>query len=130
MRKFGKKMENISIVFDHCDNLYYLGYVMVSTCYADGDKAYPVNFRVPYQTEEEKRRAEDARLKSEAEVDFRKKGALGDWIDVLTQKERLPGIMSLAGALSCVPNYKLADEGGHSCGWQNTRANGLLSHWR
>jgi len=112
MRKFGKHMENISIVFDHCDNLYYLGYVMVSTCYADGDKVYPVNFEFRIQTEEEKRRAEDAKLKSEAEVDFRKKGALGDWIDVLTQKERLPGIMSLAGALSSVPNYKLADERG------------------
>jgi hypothetical protein len=48
MRKFGKHMENIAVVYDHCDNLYYLGYVMVSTCYADGKKAYPLQLRVSY----------------------------------------------------------------------------------
>ena len=41
MRKFGKTMEHIAVVYDHCDKLYYLGYVMVSTCYGDATKAYP-----------------------------------------------------------------------------------------
>ena len=109
MRKFGKTMEHIAVVFDHCDNLYYLGYVMVSACYCDPKKAYPINFEFRIQTEEEKRRAEDAKLKTDADLDFRKKGSFEAWLSVLTEKDRVPTVMTLVGNHVSVENFKAVD---------------------
>jgi hypothetical protein len=110
MRKFGESMEHIAVVYDHCDNLYYLGYVMVSTCYCDSEKAYPINFEFRIQSEEEKRRAEEARLKADAEVDFRRKGSFEAWLDVLTENNRLPEVMSLVGNHASVESFLAADK--------------------
>jgi hypothetical protein len=109
MRKFGKTMEHIAVVYDHCDNVYYLGYVMVSTCYCDSKKAYPINFEFRIQTEEERRRAEEAKLKTEAELDFRKKGSFEAWLDVLAENNRLPPVMSIVGNHASIENFKAAD---------------------
>lgn len=109
MRKFGESMEHIAVVYDHCDNVYYLGYVLVSTCYCDSKKAYPINFEFRIQTEEEKRRAAEAKLKKEAELDFRKKGSFEAWLDVLAGNNSLPPVMSLVGNHASVENFKAAD---------------------
>jgi hypothetical protein len=109
MRKFGKSMEHIAVVYDHCDNLYYLGYVMVSTCYCDPKKAYPINFEFRIQTDEEIRRIDEAKLKAEAEVDFRRKGSFETWLGVLTENDRLPPVMSLVGNHTSVENFLAAD---------------------
>jgi len=108
-QKFGKTMEHIQVVYDHCDKRYYLGYVVVSTCYCDATKAYPVNFQFRIQTEEEKRRNEDARLKKNAGIDFRKKGALADWLQVLKDNDRLPRTLSLVNSMSTVEGFEQAD---------------------
>lgn len=108
-QKFGKRMEHIQIVYDHCDKRYYLGYVVVSTCYCDADKAYPVNFQFRIQTEEEKRRAEEGRLKKEAGIDFRKKGALADWLQVMKDNDRMPRTLSLVNSMVTVDCFKQAD---------------------
>ena len=41
--KTGKKMEEIEIIFDHVEKRYVLGYVLVSTSYADKTKSYECN---------------------------------------------------------------------------------------
>jgi len=43
--KTGKQMEEISVIYDHTTGQYTLGYVLVSTFYADEKKGYPVNFQ-------------------------------------------------------------------------------------
>lgn len=108
-QKFGKSMEHIQVVYDHCDKRYYLGYVVVSTCYCDATKAYPVNFQFRIQTEEEKRRAEDERLKKDASIDFRKKGALADWLQVLKDNGRMPRTLSLVKSMASVEGFKQVD---------------------
>jgi len=109
IEKFGKNMEHIAVVYEHCEKRYCLGYVVVSTCYCDADKLYPVNFQFRIQTEEERRRAEDAKLKKKAGVDFRTKGALVDWLQVLEDEGRLPSIYSLVGKLVTVENFQELD---------------------
>jgi len=109
IEKFGKTMENIAVVFEHCEKRFCLGYVVVSTCYCDSDKLYPVNFKFRVQTEEEKRRAEEAKLKKEAGVDFRTRGALTDWLQALEREGRLPSIYCLTGKLVTVDNLKVLD---------------------
>ena len=43
LEKFGKNMEHIAVIYDHVEKRFCLGYVVVSTCYNDGDKLYPSN---------------------------------------------------------------------------------------
>lgn len=108
-QKFGKNMEHIQVVYDHCDKQYYLGYVVVSTCYCDATKAYPVNFEFRIQTEEEKRRAEEGRLKKEAGIDFRKKGALAQWLQVMKDNKQMPRTLSLVNSMVSVESFKQAE---------------------
>jgi hypothetical protein len=110
IEKFGKHMEHIAVVFEHCEKRFCLGYVIVSTCYCDGNKIYPINFRFRIQTEEEKRRAEEGRLKKGANIDFRRKGAFPAWLEVLEHENRLPSLFSLTGKLAHVENFKILDD--------------------
>ena len=109
IEKFGKKMENIAVVYDHCEKRYYLGFVLVSTCYCDATKAYPVNFEFRVQTEEEKRRASEERSKKKAGIDFRKKGALGDWLQVMRDTNQMPSTLSLVKSTASREGFKQAD---------------------
>jgi hypothetical protein len=111
IEKFGKKkMDHIAVVYDHCEKRFHYGFVVVSTCYCDSDKLYPVNFQFRIQTEEERRRSEEARLKKEAGIDFRTKGALEEWLDVLKSNGRLPTTYSMTGKFVNVANFKELDE--------------------
>lgn len=107
--KSGKHMENIAVVFDHCKKQFCFGYVVVSTCYCDKDKIYPINFEFRIRTEEEQRRAEEAKLKKEAGIDFRRKGAFQEWVQVLEEENRLPTLFSLTGKKAGVENFKTLD---------------------
>lgn len=109
MEKSGKHMEHIAVVFEHCEKRFCLGYVVVSTCYCDAKKIYPINFQFRIQTDEEKRRAKDSKLKKGAGIDFRRKGALLDWLKVLEKENRLPPVYSLVGKLVSVENFNALD---------------------
>jgi hypothetical protein len=109
IRKYGKHMEHITVVYDHCDKVYYLGYVVVSTCYCDKDKAFPVNFEFRIQTEEEKRRAQEGQLKKDAGIDFREKGALRNWLQVLVDTKQMPRTLSLVRSMVSGDNFQQAD---------------------
>jgi len=80
--KTGKKMDKIEIIFDHVEKRYVLGYVLVATSYADDTKSYCVNFEFRFSTEEDKKRAEQKKLKKSAKIDLRKKESLIEWINV------------------------------------------------
>ena len=80
--KTGKKMEKIEIIFDHVEKRYVLGYVLVSTSYADKTKSYCVNFEFRLSTEEDRKKAEQKKLKKKEEIDLRKKGSLINWTDI------------------------------------------------
>jgi hypothetical protein len=109
IEKFGKHMENIAVVYDHVEKRFCLGYVVVSTCYNDGDRMFPVNFQFRIQTEEEQRRVEEAKLKKEAGIDFRTKDAVLDWLQVLEHEGRLPSTFSLVGRQSSVNAFEVLD---------------------
>ena len=80
--KTGKKMEEVEIIFDHVEKRYVLGYVLVSTSYADKTKSYCVNFEFRLSTEEDKKKAEQKKLKKKEKIDLRKKGSLINWINI------------------------------------------------
>jgi len=80
--KTGKSMENIEIIFDHVDKRYVLGYVLVATSYADTIKSYCVNFQFRLSTDEDRKKAEQKKLKQNEKIDLRKKGSLINWINV------------------------------------------------
>ncbi len=80
--KTGKKMEQIEIIFDHVEKRYVLGYVLVATSYADKMKSYCINFEFRFSSEEDRKKAEQQRLKKKEEIDLRKKGSLIDWVDI------------------------------------------------
>ena len=107
--KTGKHMEHIAVVFEHCEKRFCMGYVVVSTCYSDPTKIYPINFEFRIQTEEEQRRTEEGKLKKGAGIDFRRKGALPEWLQVLEKENRLPSTFSLVGNLVNVENFKFLD---------------------
>jgi hypothetical protein len=107
--KFGKHMEHIAVVFEHCEKRFCLGYVVVSTCYCDKDKLYPLNFEFRIRTEEEQRRFDEAKLKKEAGIDFRKKDAFPKWVQALEKENRLPTLFSLSGKQASVENFKIVD---------------------
>ena len=109
IQKFGKEMENIAVVYDHCEKRYYLGFVLVSTCYCDAKKSYPVNFEFRVQTAEERRRASEARLKKKAGVDFRRKGAVKKWLQALRDENQMPSTLSMVGSQVSGKNFKQAD---------------------
>lgn len=109
IEKFGKHMDHIAVVYDHCDKRFHLGYVVVSTCYCDTTKGYPVNFEFRIQTEEEMRRAEESELKKKAGIDFRRKGALTEWLQELRKNDKLPETLSLVDGMVSVSNFKQAD---------------------
>lgn len=110
IEKFGKNMEHIAVVYEHCEKRYCLGYVVVSTCYCDSDKLYPVNFQFRIQTEEEKRRAQETKIKKKAGIDFRTKGVLVDWLQVLQDEGRLPSVYSLVGKLVNIESFQELDK--------------------
>jgi len=109
MRKYGKHMEHITVVYDHCEKQYYLGYVVVSTCYCDKDKAFPVNFEFRVLTDEERTRAEEARLKKDAGIDFRVKDAVRLWLQVLLDSKKMPPTLSLVRSMVSADNFKHVD---------------------
>lgn len=109
IEKFGKSMEHIAVVYDHCDKRFHLGYVVVSTCYCDTTKAYPVNFAFRIQSEQEKQRADEGRLKKAAGIDFRKKGALASWLQVMRDNDQMPRTVSLVNSMVSVANFEQAD---------------------
>jgi len=80
--KTGKKMEEIEIIFDHVEKRYVLGYVLVSTSYADKTKSYCVNFEFRLSTEEDRNKAQEKKLKKKEKIDLRKKGSLINWIKI------------------------------------------------
>ena len=80
--KTGKKMDKIEIIFDHAEKRYVLGYVLVATSYADKTKSYCINFRFRFSSEEDRKKAEQKKLKKKKEIDLRKKGSLINWIDI------------------------------------------------
>ena len=80
--KTGKKMEEIEIIFDHVEKRYVLGYVLVSTSYADKTKSCCVNFEFRLSTEEDRKKAQEKKLKKKEKIDLRKKGSLINWTDI------------------------------------------------
>jgi hypothetical protein len=109
VEKTGKHMEHIAVVFEHCQKRFCLGYVVVTTCYCDPTKIYPINFEFRIQTDEEIRRADEGKLKKKAGIDFRRKGALVNWLDVLEKEDRIPSVLSLVGKLSNVESFTMLD---------------------
>ena len=95
--KTGKKMEHISIVFDHVEKRYILGYVIVSTAYADNKKAYPINFQFRLPTDKDQQDREIKLIKKNNHIDLRKKGALLKFINKCDQNDALPDLIDVAG---------------------------------
>jgi len=95
--KTGKKMEHISIVFDHVEKRYILGYVIVSTAYADNKKAYPINFQFRLSTDKDQQDRQVKAIKKKHHIDLRKKGALLQFIDQCDQNKVLPDFIDVAG---------------------------------
>jgi len=80
--KTGKKMDKIEVIFDHVEKRYVLGYVLVATSYADKNKSYCVNFEFRFSSDDDRKRAEQEKLKKKEEIDLRKKGSLIKWIQI------------------------------------------------
>ena len=95
--KTGKKMEHISIVFDHVEKRYILGYVIVSTAYADNKKAYPINFQFRLSTDKDQQDRQVKAIKKKHHIDLRKKGALLQFIDQCDQNNVLPDFINVTG---------------------------------
>jgi hypothetical protein len=95
--KTGKKMEHISIVFDHVEKRYILGYVIVSTAYADNKKTYPINFQFRLSTDKDQQDRQVKAIKKKHHIDLRKKGALLQFIDQCGQNNVLPDFINVAG---------------------------------
>ena len=95
--KTGKKMEHISIVFDHVEKRYILGYVIVSTAYADNKKAYPINFQFRLSTQKDQQEQKIKAIKKKNHIDLRKKGALLQFVDQCDRNDVLPNLMDIAG---------------------------------
>ena len=84
--KSGKKMEHISIIFDHATRQYVLGYVVVVVSYADRQKAYPVSFEFRLLSKEEREEAEREREEKKAGIDLRQKGSLLQKVELEEEK--------------------------------------------
>lgn len=95
--KTGKMMENIEIIFDHVETRYVLGYVLVSTGYADKTKSYCVNFKFRFSTEEDRKKAQEKKLKKKEEIDLRKKGSLINWINIQINSSLEVSFVQVAG---------------------------------
>ena len=95
--KTGKKMEHIGIVFDHVDKRYILGYVIVSTAYADNKKSYPINFQFRLSTNEDQQDQKIKAIKKKNDIDLRKKGALLQFIAHCAQNDVLPNFIDVIG---------------------------------
>lgn len=132
--KTGKKMENISVIYDHTQDRYVWGYVLVSTFYADEKKGYPVNFQFRLVSEEERRELEEQRLRKAAEIDLRCKGSLVQWVELLEREGHKPEWVEVAGANLEGQTLKALDE--REVGWlalPNSRIpllNGSGKRWK
>lgn len=132
--KTGKKMENISVIYDHTQDRYVLGYVLVSTFYADEKKGYPVNFQFRLVSEEERQELEQQRLRKAAEIDLRCKGSLAQWVELLEREGHKPEWVEVSGTNLESDTLKALDE--REMGWlalPNSRTpllNGLGNRWK
>ena len=95
--KWAKKMPGISWVFKASEQRVGLGYEIVSTCYADGDKFYPLfcDFRLP--TPEEQKKREQARKRKELGLDQRKIADVACWLEHQVADGESPELVVLAG---------------------------------
>lgn len=95
--KWAKKMPGISWVFKASEQRVGLGYEIVSTCYADGDKFYPLfcDFRLP--TPEELKEREQAHKRKELGLDQRKPGDVAHWLAHQVAEGDVPELVVLAG---------------------------------
>lgn len=90
-------MPGISWVFKASEQRVGLGYEVVSTCYADGDKFYPLfcDFRLP--TPEEQKEREQARKRKGLGLDQRKITDVARWLEHQVAEGDAPELVVLAG---------------------------------
>jgi hypothetical protein len=95
--KWAKEMPGISWVFKASEQRVGLGYEVVSTCYADGDKFYSLfcDFRLP--TPEEQKEREQARKRKELGLDQRKIADVARWLEHQVAEGDAPELVVLAG---------------------------------
>lgn len=95
--KWAQKMPGLSWVYKASEQRVGLGYEVVSTCYADGDKYYPLlcDFRLP--TPEEQKEREQARQRKELGLDQRKIADVVRWLEHQVAEGDTPALVVLAG---------------------------------
>ena len=95
--KSGKKMPGISWVFKSSEQRFGLGYEIVSTCYADADKAYPLfcDFRLP--TPAQQQAQAHARQQKKLGLDQRKPADVIRWLEQQVSEGEAPDGVVLAG---------------------------------
>jgi hypothetical protein len=76
---------------------YILGYVIVSTAYADDKKTYPINFQFRLSTDKDQQERQIKAIKKKHHIDLRKKGALLQFIDQCDQNDVHPHLIDVAG---------------------------------
>ncbi len=96
--KSGKKMENISVVYDHSKGEFGLGYCLPTTYYADDVKDHPLFFGFRLKSDEEKKAAEEKKLKKELKIDMRSPRDVLKWVDNQIASEDNPPIVTLRGS--------------------------------
>lgn len=98
LKKTGKNMENISIVYDHADGTYGIGYCLPTTHYADDKKNYPLFYGFRLKSEAEKKDDALEKLKNKLRVDKRSPADLLKLIDYQIASKNAPRVVVLAGS--------------------------------
>ncbi|PIV27257.1 MAG: hypothetical protein COS36_06405 [Candidatus Altarchaeum sp. CG03_land_8_20_14_0_80_32_618] len=96
--KTGKKMENISIVHDHSNDTYGWGYCLPTTHYADDEKNYPLFFDFRIKSDEEKKVAEEEKLRKNLKIDKRSSKDIIKWLDYQIANGNTPDVVDLRGS--------------------------------
>lgn len=98
LKKTGKHMENIAIIYDHGDGTYGRGYSVVTTHYADDRKHYPLLFGFRLKSEDEKKDDEMKKLKNKLGIDNRSSKDLLKLVNHQIANKNAPKVVVLPGS--------------------------------
>ena len=96
-KRYGAKMPGIRVIFLHSEKVFTLGYEIVSTLYADGEKHYPLFFGRYQPDEAQQARTAAAKERKALQVDRRKTADFVRWLHHQVEQGKQPQVVELHG---------------------------------